>query len=331
MSYGLLSQELAGYLPGLSGYLAEDWIRRAWRKVRDARTWSFLITDDAFVCPPQVTSGAFNITQYAITATANATASAALTTAISSQVPYTDLQLRFQGSGSTSEVYNVVSVNTSVPTALVFTLDRAVMEATNATQQYLAYRAYVTAPVADFLRWISVVDMVNGLPVRLDYSSVEFDARDPQRQCLGQAYFMGYYKASSDTPPRPIYELWPGPTSGQTFYVRYRRRGVDFSLPPDVQPDLIPDDLIVQAALGFYAYQFAMANVGHFPAMKGVNWMQLIADAKKTYFLILQDAKRQDDNQVLQSVFNRGHGLRDRGGVGFPADANFAQSHLVSL
>ncbi len=331
MSYGDLSAELSGYLPGISGYLSDDFIRRSYRKIRDARLWSFLITDDAVVCPTALNQGSFSIIQFNNQVTADAIASAAFATISPAILPPQFLQLRFMGTSTTSQIYNIVSVDTTVPTALVFTLGRVVMEATNATSPYLCYRCYVAAPVSDFLRWLSFVDMVNGWQLLKDRTSTQFDAIDPQRQSMGQAYYLGSYQDSTDTPPIPMYELWPSPTQGQTFYVRYRRRGADFSAPTDVQPDMIPDDLILQAALGFYAYPWAMTNQGHFPAMQKVNWMNLIQDAKKTYFSILQEAKRQDDNQMMQSVINRGHGLRDREAFPYPVDASFISSHLVPI
>lgn len=337
MAFADLASELSGYLPGLSGFLAENWINRAYRKIRDARGWSFLITDDAVVCPAAINTGTFSIVQYNTLVTANAAASAAfaaLQASVGSVVPPSFLQLRFGGTSDTSQIYNIVSVDTTAPTAYVFTLDRVVEEATNTGSQYLCYRCYVAAPVSDFLRWLSFVDMVNGWKLYTDRTSWGFDAIDPQRQNLGQAYYLGSYKATTEqstVSQQPIFELWPGPVQGQTFYVRYRRRGADFITPDDVQNDGIPDDLILQAALGYYAYPWAMANPGHFPAMKAINWPYLMADAKKTYERMLIDAKRQDDNTMMQSVTNRGHGLRDASAFPWPIDAAFLQDHLVPL
>lgn len=333
--FGSLSSELSGYLPGISGFLAEDFIRRSYRKIRDARLWSFLITDDAVVCPAQLTAGTYNITQFNNVVTANAVASAAFLTVAPVILPEQFVQIRFQGVAQTSQIYNIASADYTVPTAIVLTLDRVVQEATNAASSYLVYRPYIVPPAPDFVRWLSVVDMVNGWQLRLDRTSWDFDRADPQRQSLGQSYYVGSYK-SATTPanesPSPMFELWPGPTQGQGFYVRYRRRGLDFSAPTDIQPDGIPDDLILQAALGFYAYPWACANPGHFPAMKSVNWMNLIIDAKKTYMMMMIDAKRQDDNTMLQSVFNRGHGLRNpQASWPWPVDADFIQHTLLPI
>lgn len=339
MAFRDLAAEVSGMLPGASPLLVETWIKRAWRAIRDKRTWSFLVTDDSIVCPAQITAGTLAITKYSNTVTADATASAALL-AVGTVVEtaFQFLSLRFGASGSTSEIYNITAVDQTVPAAIVITLDRVVVEATDAASGYFCYRPYIAAPVSNFLRWIAVVDMVNGWALNLDYSSVQFDRVDPQRQSFGQAYTLGAYKNSLDAPPVPIYEAWPGPTSGQTFYVRYRTQGVDFSAPADVQPLLIPDALIVQWALGYYAYPWARINAGHFPALAKVNWTAAIEESMVQIYGIrgqrvglLQDAIRQDDNQSTQSVWNRGHGLRSTPKFPFPVDAAYLQGHLVNF
>ena len=334
MAYADLCSELSGYFPGLSPFLAENWINRAYRDIRDARLWSFLITDDAVVCPTALNQGFYNITQYNNVVVADAIASAAFATISPVILPPQFLQLRFGGQGQTSQIYNIASVDTTNPSAYVFTLTRVVEEPTNPASQYLCYRNYVAAPVPDFLRWLSVVDMENGWKLFTDRTSWGFDAIDPQRQSLGLAYYLGSYKASDDSQPtssQPIFELWPGPTQGQTFYVRYRRRGADLSAPTDVQNDVIPDELIIQKAL-IYGYQWAELNKGHFPALAKANILGLMDRARGMYVTMLREAKRQDDNTMLQSVFNRGHGLRDKdNGFPWPIDAAFLQSHLVPL
>ena len=356
MAFLNLVAELSGTLPGLSPLLAQTYINRAWQEIREARLWSFLVTDGVVVCPTQVTEGTAAIVQYSPTVTLDAAASAALLpqTAIGAVPGLTNLQIRFGASSpAIGQVYSIVDVDTTTPTALVLTLNRMVVEATNPTAGYQVYRPYITPPVPDFLKWVSLIDMVNAFAMtenngRLSYTSTYFDARDPQRQAQGFAYFCGSYAGAfvpdpisgavvpnpNVDPGSPVYELWPHPTSGQTFYVRFRRQGQPFAQPSDTQPSIIPDGLIIQRALGWHAYPFALANIAHFPTFKGVNWMQLITTARAIYQDDLLAAKRQDDEQALQTVWNRGHGLR--AGVGdfkgisdFPIDSNFLQSHLV--
>lgn len=355
MAFLDLTSELVGVLPGLSPILADTFINRGWRKVRDARRWNFLVNDSQINCPALISSGSFTITQFSQSVTADATASAALTpyvNAVSAQPDLTALQIRFMGLGQTSQVYNILGVDATTPTALVLALDRPVQESTNAASQYMVYRVYIVPPISDFLRWESLDDMVNGIRItgpRLTFTSTYFDQRDPQRQALGLSYYCGFYRGDQTIPlatsapfatpspsgedGSPIYELWPGSTQGQNFYARFRRQGQDFSEATDTQPSIVPDALIVQAALVFHAYPWAQANQGHFPGLKGINWVTFLADQRLVYFNMLQDAKRQDDEQGLQSVFNRGHGLKGwRWGRGAPPiiDANWMQSHPVT-
>jgi len=349
-----LVSELTGTVPGLSPILAEKYVQRAWQTIRNKRLWAFLSIDGAIICPAVVSTGAVSITQYLTTVTLDATASAAL---LAQSTPgatpgITNLQIRF---GATTpamgQVYNIVAADISVPAAIVFTLDRVVQEATNATAGYQVYRCYVTPPIPDFLRWESVVDMANAVRPKLNYSSAFFDGMDPQRSSQGLAYYMGRYAGAwvpdpvtFATSPNPnveqgtmIYELWPHPTQGQVFYVRIRRRGTDLLTIADEQPEGIPDDLIISRALYHDVYPFVGANVANFPSFKGVAITTLIREKRTDYEDLLQTAKRNDDETAMQSVFNRGHGLRTPRNVfkgddqGFPVDSNYLQSHLVRI
>lgn len=344
MSFQALSSELTGWLPGLSPFLADSMINRAWREVRDARLWSFLQEDCGIFCPAQITSGAVAIVQFSATVTCNAAASAALlAVSLPSPLTLTALQIRFgatAGSGSvqSGQVYSIASYDASTPTAVVLTLDRVVMDPTDATATYQAYRCYIKPVVDDFLAWQSIVDMTNGWSLRLDRTSTEFDRRDPQRQAQWMAYYCGAFKGNPELQPKPQYELWPHPTSGQTFYGRYRRQGEDFENAADTQPQLIPDSLIIHRALGYHAYPWAAANVGHFPALKTANFAVLMLDAKKMYQEDLVRAKKQDNEQELSDVWSRGHGLihggrfgRFKGITDWPIDAAFLQGHLINF
>jgi len=338
VSYQALSAELTGILPGLSPFLSDTFINRAWRQIRDARLWSFLVTDCGIFCPVQVTSGTVAVTQFSETVTCDATASAALlAVSLPSPLDLTALQIRFGGtgtSGQTGQVYSIASFTGTNP--LILTLDRVVMDPTNATAGYQVYRCYIKPVVDDFLRWESLVDMTNGWRLKLNYTSTMFDMRDPQRQAQGLAYYLGAFKGNPELQPKPQYELWPVPTSGQTFYGRFRRQGEDFTDPADTQPVIIPDELIIERALGWHAYPWVASNMGHFPAFKGVAIGNLMLESKKAYREMLLSAKRQDDEQELQTVWNRGHGLIHstrafKGMTDYPIDSNFIQSHLVNF
>lgn len=353
MAFLDLVSELTGLLQGLSPQLAATHINRAYREVLDSRLWSFLVAYGAVICPGQVITGSASITQYSDTVTLDATASALLLAQAqgTTEPGLTNLQIRFATTPpAAAQIYNIIAVDASVTTALVLTLDRFVLEATNATSALQVYRCYVTPPADDFKSWLSWVDMANGFAWskdRLSRTSTEFDRRDPQRTSQGLAYFLGSYTANRVLDPvtgtvvpnpnvdagTPIYELWPHPTQGQKFYVRYRRNGELFAQPTDTQPEMIPDAMIVSRALGWHSYPFAQANSTQFPQFRNINWLQLVTQARSAYEEALLRAKRNDNETQLQDVWSRGSTFRG-GGQGqypYPIDANFIQSHLLNI
>lgn len=346
--------ELTGVLPGLSPILAQKYINRALIDVYNKRRWSFLITDGVLVCPTQIVQGSANITQYSDTLTLDASASAAIASQITvGAVPgLLQMQIRFASSPTNGQVYSIDDFDATNLAAVILTLDRVVQENTNAVSPIQIYRCYVTPPIPDFLTWVSIVDLANAITIagdRLCQTSRMFDFRDPQRAAQGLAYWLGAWGGnriddavtgatvpnSTKDASTPIYELWPHPTSGQTFYCRYARKGEPLVQQTDQLPHQIDETLVVTRALGWYAYPFAQANISNFPTFKNAAWVSLIADAKMMFRELLMDAKRNDNEQQLQDVWNRGHGLRTGkpfgrfGDMGYPVDSNFMQSHLI--
>ena len=346
MAYLDLISELTGTLPGLSPILARKYIQRAWADIQRERRWSFLMVDGVIVCPTMITTGTINITQYASTVTLNAAASAALTPYIAGTPLLTQMQIRFGGSTTLTagQIYRIMAVDATAPAALVLTLDRMVVEDTNTTSTYQCYRCYVTPPQSNFKAWEQIVDMTYGFKLKLNFTSGNFDVVDPQRTSQGDAYYCGFFRTagpygnSNTADPNveqgsPIYELWPAPTSGRTFYARFMQQGWNFVNPQDTQPSIVDDDVILNRAYGWYAYGFAQANTANFPTMKGVNWQALIQTARAQYVEALKRTKMSDDGMALQAVISRGHGLRSGTGSGvpFPIDANFIAGHLLNF
>lgn len=354
MAFLDLVNELVGTLPGLSPLLAKKYINRAYAGCLGERTWSFLVTDGYMVCPGAVSTGTASITQYSPTVTLNAAASAAMLpqTVVNSIPGILQLQMRFGAAPQLGGVYSIIAADATNPAAIILTLDRVVVEATTPTSTYQIYRAYVTPPVSDFLKFETVVDIANSITLtkgNITWTSAAFDQRDPQRTSQGLAYYMGGWGGNRTSDPTtgatvpnatvsqgtPIYELWPHPTSGQTFYCRIHRTGTPLVNPTDVQEALISDELIIFRALAYHAYPFAMANMANFPQFKtsAAGWQILIADAKKDYKEELTQCKRHDDAQQLEIVWDRGHGLRSGawGNIPFPIDAAYIQSHLLNF
>ena len=328
MAYADLAAALQGDVPSLSYLLALQHIKRAYRDILDARTWGFLAAETTYICPPEITAGSVAITQGSGFVTLDATAIAAVA-GWPAGVPLVGAQIRF----AQSPLYTILDA--TMPT---WTLDRPVAEADNSASAYELYLAYLTAPT-DFKRWDALVDSPNGLTISgeaLTYGQQELDLRDPQRLSVGQASYLAW--ATPDASGTPRFELWPHPTSGQTWWAHYRRTGVSFTLPTDTQPSVIPDALILQRAYGWYTYPWAAANAVRLPGLGGnkIAWTTLILEAKRSYQGIpgspglFAQACRADEEQTPQQVWNRGSGIRGRGGLSSPVgDSNFWQRHPI--
>ncbi len=340
MSYLELSAELAGSLPGLSDFLASSYIQRGYKDILKKRLWSFQTVDASIVCPTQITAGTAAYTQFASPSmvTLDAAATAALTPFLTGTPRLIQMQIRFGGFANTAMAGQVYQIQQTaiVGGFLVLTLDRPIVEATSAASGYQVYRCYVQPPFPDFLKWLSVVDFSNALDLEFGYTSEYFDALDPQRASQGLSYYIGAFQGSTSVGQNPLggqqlYELWPHPVQGQTFYAKMQRSGPFFVNPLDTQPDPITDQMILDKANYSYALPNRRVNAGRDPALAKINWSQAITDAQKSFTLSYIDAKRQDEEIRLRSVFNRGHGLRDVGQWPWPIDADFLQSHLVPL
>ena len=353
MAFVDLTSELTGAVPGLSPFLAQRFIRTAWDDLCRRRNWSFLQADAAIVCPAVVTAGTASVTQYSATVTLNAAASAAvLAQTVAGAVPgLTACQFRITStSGTVGQVYSIIAVDASTPAAIVLTLDRVCVEATAAAASYQIYRAYLPPPDANFLGWQSVVDPANALTLSLNQTAAQFDLADPQRQSQGLAAYLGQYRSTAITNAvtgavgpnatvdagTPLYELWPVPTSGQTFYARYRLRRFPYGdAPTDELPAIIPEGIVLARAYGWHVYPWAGANAANFPQLRGMNIPALIASARVTFAESYAAAARQDDEIALTSIVAPGRGLRPGtpfgrfGGAPALADANYLQGHLV--
>lgn len=327
--------ELMGQLPGLSPFLAQRFISRAFRDICDSgRQWSFQFIDGAIVPPSVVTAGTVAITQGNAVVVANATMQAAIGGLTNPTIVFR--QIRFGGTA----LYNIVAY-----LAPNITLDRPVADTSNAASTYQLYQAYYPAPATDLVRWVSVEDPVNDYDVDLDHTRQELDAIDPGRQSQDMPVWMVAYKVGSLTAgpgvrtptPVPYYELWPHPVSQNQLLTYAQIHGTSLLVNAgDIPPTVIPDDVIVQRALGWHAYPWAMANAGRLPELKGQNWGYLITDAKNAYQGeagtknngLLNDAKRMDDE-----TFNRSRIYKRPRKRGFPGiiDSRFFQTHGVPV
>lgn len=322
MSYADLWSEVLGHVPNLDALLAQRLVNRAYKDIREARQWSWLRGFGALLAPQVINTGTVTVTQYSNTIALDAAANPALNNL---QHPLiTQRQIRV----SSGPMYNISGYDNGAATV---TLDRIYMENSATAVPYQVYRCYYQPAdqngdlATDFLLYRAVLNPVEGFAIvgkNLRLTRGELDARDPTRGAQDIAYTMASFTV--DANGVPFYEMWPHPTSNRAYLGLYIKRGLDLS--PTVNPPItISSDMIVEHALE-YAFDWAIANAGRFPNLKGVNWALLKAEQKRKYDRMLIDAKRNDDNIMLDNWIPQ---LRDY--LQYPPiDSAFFQSHDVS-
>lgn len=313
--------EIVGTVPRIDPLLAQNIVNKAWADILDERLWSFLVGEGVLLAPQIVTTGSVTTTQFSKTVNLDTPANTALTGLTEPLI--TSRQLRVGIGGGA--VYNIVGFDNIAKT---ITLDRPYLEPGGASQQYQCYRCYYRPedmdgnPITDFLTWIVILNAQDGYAIvgeNLRITRQEIDARDPTRGAQDLAYTAAIYKA--DPNGYPIYELWPHPISQRGYISAYRRRGIELSDSVDL-PGTFPKDILVQRAL-YIAYDWAIANAGRFPELRGVDWNLLKAESLRRYDRNLQKAKVKDDELFLNNYLPV---LRDY--LTYPPiDSSFFQSH----
>ena len=309
--------ELTGHVPRLSFLLAKKLVNRAWRDILDERLWTFTVEEGAFLAPQSVTSGLVTVTQGSASVVGDADAKIAWDAIALATVPLTKRQFRLSTSGP---IYNINAYDSGT---ITLTLDRIYLEPTLALVKYRIYRVYYEPP-DDFRSFISMVNHIDGYPLRLHWTRKEIDIRDPVRGADGLAYYASSYKVRADG--RPIYELWPHTTSERTYSFVYQRLGIDLTdigTVTDSVPATLNSAVLVQRSL-FHTYQWAEANRGRYPDLQGADWRYLRSDARANYERVLQEAKVKDEEIFLQSYV-----IPYIAQYGSPIDAKFAQAHDV--
>lgn len=299
MAYLEYWNEVKGQVPGLDLFLAQRFVNRAWRDIRESRHWSFLRAEGVLWSPAEVNSGTVTVTQFSASVTLDATATTALTGLSNPLITFRQFRV---GTGS---LYNISSLAGST-----LTLDRLYREDSGAGKSYSVYRCYYGPPedgagaeVTDFLCYKSVTNPIDAYALRLDITREELDKRDPQRASLGSdpLYLVPYRgnPSAGGQSNQPQYEMWPHPTAKMPYICSYMKRGVDFSASTDALPPQIPEGLLIERAL-YYGADWAMKNVGKIPELRPANWAQVKAAHAATYYAELQKAQKQDGEQHIE-------------------------------
>lgn len=313
MNFQSYWNELLAHIPSLSPFLAQRFVNRAWRDIRQKKSWSFLLAEGYLIVPTVITAGTISATQYSKTITPDATALAAFNLAGSHPL-IGERQFRLSAG---SRIYNIDTWD-----GATLALKEEYQEATVAGSTYSVLSVYFKAPSTDFIRFISIRDLTTNYFVKLHLSQEEINRIDPQRSTSGDPMYCADYKTGIDGVP--WYEFYPTPTSQRSYSVLYQKRGSDFSSPSETLPGVIPESLLIDLAL-YYAYRWAETAKGPNGPNIGADWRYSAAEAKASFEKQLVTTIREDEDMYLTTI-NRSHSTS---GYSTPIDANYAQNHSV--
>jgi hypothetical protein len=321
---------LKAFVPKISVELAKVLVNRARRDIYSSRLWSFLIVESQLTTPPLVTAGAATFTQYSTSVVGDAIASAAWTGLANPFITMRQIRM------SSGPLYNITSADFTNPVAVVLTLDRPYQELTVAGSGYLMYQAYypptdplTNAPTADFEKWISVYDPINGYALKLNLTQEWLNRADPLRGDVGQPYFVCNYMdkpIAGGADPTPYFELWPHPTDGVSRKCLYKKGNLDWTAGGDALPSELSVELL-EVRARYRAYEWAEANKGTHPELAKTNWMAMRQELmnprdRSSYPYLLAKAKAEDENRMPINFVKSSRAM-----ARFPIDSNFLQAH----
>jgi len=309
--------ELIGYSGDvLNPDLAKTLVQRAHRDILESRSWSFLHEEGVLQAPEQIAVGTVTVTQFSTSVVVDATADAALA-AVNMDIPMGTRQFRV---GSTDRIYNIDSYDTGT---LTLTLKEPYSEESASGVAYSVFKCYYLPPKVnlevDFLRFISVRDLENGRPLRLNVKKVDLDRRDPQRSSTEPPIVVSSYKP--DANGDPLFELWPLPTSARAYVAQFIRRGKELTADSDRLTYPLTDELLATRAQ-YHLCHWAEMNKGVHATLRLTDWRFLLGELSSRYERLLLNAKKQDDE-----IFNQNVMFPRRWGSEYPPSASWLQTH----
>lgn len=170
-------------------------------------------------------------------------------------------------------------------------------------QEYFIYQPYMVAPVKDFRRWFTVLDIANSgsLWVRGDRRIIS-NMADPQRQIFAnpdRLLAIGQdQRSGSSTFGWQRYELWPGPQNQFLYQCWFERFGADLVNLSDELPNGI-SEAMVKARARCRCYETAEANKDpQNPRGSGADYRFLLGVAQKQYEWQLKENRKRDRDSV---------------------------------
>ena len=300
-SYLEMSRSLRLYCPSLDIFLAQQFIRDAYRQILERRDWSGLRAENQIQFHDQKVDGSVTVANGSTSVTGNSTSFAA-----------SDIGRQFKA-GVGSPIYTITNV-----VGQVLTLDQAFGAANVTAGSYTVFDGYVTMP-SDFKRLIVAVDPQTGYKLRHWVTQDQLLRWDPQRNFFGLPY--AFVDRRYNTAGLVQYEAWPYSTAQRIVSYYYIKQGVDLVNDADTPIWPIRSDVIVTRAL---------VDVCRWPGtMDQPNLMFDKEYIRRSYLAEFEDKmidlERQDENIYMTW-------LSDTEWYGWPwapLSANFLQSHAV--
>ena len=320
VDFEYLWSTLLSEVPQLPPPVAQRYISDAWLGLQDEREWSFRHKDGILVLPAVVTTGTISVTQYSLSATLSAAASAAWLALAGSLPAVQYRQLRFPS--RSDRIYNISSWDS----ALAVTLDKMYTGTTDTVSTYKLYSAYALpykmtgVPEPYFLRFLSLRSIDYGWTMLDSNNRIErrqLDAHDPGRINYGLPLCYCYSHDSQITindivSQYRFYEFWPHSTAALSYEMRYIKRGVSFEEDPtQYLPEVIPPRLVILRAL-IDAYRWAESHGNSHPELSRRNWQYLRAQLaskyptdRDTYEEHYRKAVMKDNDLMNQEIISR--------------------------
>lgn len=308
--------ELIGYSGDLlSPDLARTLVQRAHRDILESRSWSFLFEEGVLQAPQSITAGSISVDQFSTQVQADADARAELDL-VTMDIPMGTRQFRV---GTTTRIYNIESYD---PGTGIITLKEPFSEPSLTDSSYSIFKCYYLPPKVgtrvDFLRFITVRDLTNGRPLRLNVQKKELDRRDPMRTSTEPPLVVSSFKADSNGDP--LYELWPIPTAARAYVCLFTRRGQELEDDSDQLVYPLTDELLATRAQ-YHLCHWAEMNKGAYPTLRATDWRFLMGELSSRYERLLLNCKKQDDELMVQNV------MMPRRLVTYPPSASYMQEH----
>jgi hypothetical protein len=297
--------ELAEAIPGMDRVYARTLVKRAFRVVRDSNLWSFQLATGGFSTPNIMTAGSISIPGGIGSSliVGDAVASAAWL-ALPFYFSPTVQQIRANG----YSIYSIIAMDSTIPTAVVLTLDRPFVDPLPFTVGvgYQMFQALIAAPKG-FKRWLNMADMFNCWPMDIWTSVRTANMVDPARLYTSNPICVfgvgtdqrgaGTLNASA-TIGQQMFELYPNPSTAISYQWYAVLNGPELVNNSDEVPYPITQDVVLEKAKT-YAYEWAEGRKDVMAAKgSGANYLMLKKDAEATFQARLKTIRLVDREAV---------------------------------